>query len=203
MAIALFACFLGGGVAGWLLRDKGPPIPIVQLGAPDGVAPSRPVSTTGEATWSAAPALDNLRHREMRLPIDGADVEKLKGMFSEARGGSRPHEAVDILAPRATPIHAAEDGTIAKLFDSRQGGHTIYQFDPEQRFCYYYAHLDRYAPGLHEDQRVTRGDVIGFVGTSGNAPADTPHLHFAIFELGPEKRWWQGRPIDPYLVFHR
>ena len=115
--------------------------------------------------------------------------------------GSRRHEAVDILAPRGTPVRAVEDGTVAKLFLSKAGGITVYQFDASERFTYYYAHLDRYAEGLREGQRVERGDLIGYVGTTGNAPRNTPHLHFAIFELTPQKRWWEGTPVDPYLVF--
>ncbi len=141
-----------------------------------------------------------LRSRRLRLPIDGADVAKMKGSFDERHSG-HPHEAVDILAPRNTPVHAVEDGTIAKLFLSRDGGNTIYQYDPSQRFCYYYAHLERYAEGLQDGRRVTRGEVIGYVGTSGNAPPDTPHLHFAIFVLHPDKHWWQGKPLDPYAVY--
>ena len=90
------------------------------------------------------------------------------------------------------------DGHIAKLFSSERGGLTVYQFDTDERYCYYYAHLEAYADGLTEGMRVKRGQIIGHVGTSGNAPPDTPHLHFAIFALGPEKRWWEGTPIDPY-----
>jgi murein DD-endopeptidase MepM/ murein hydrolase activator NlpD len=97
-------------------------------------------------------------------------------------------------------VKAVEDGTIARLFHSRAGGITIYQFDPSQQFCYYYAHLSRYAPNLKEGERVRKGQVIGYVGTSGNAPKATPHLHFAIFRLTAEKRWWEGTPIDPYDV---
>ena len=126
----------------------------------------------------------------------------LKGHFAQRRDrGSRGHEAVDILAPRHTPIRAVEDGTIARLFFSKAGGTTLYQFDPERRFVYYYAHLERYAPGIKEGMQVSKGDIIGYVGTSGNAPPNTPHLHFAIFQLTDEKRWWDGKPIDPYLVF--
>ena len=137
--------------------------------------------------------------------IDGLDVDTLKGGFSEHRSGDggHAHEAVDILAPRNTPVHAVEDGTIAKLFLSRAGGNTIYQFDPSQRFVYYYAHLDRYADGVREGQPVKGGDVIGYVGTSGNAPPGTPHLHFAISELGADRRWWQGDALDPYLVYRK
>jgi len=127
-------------------------------------------------------------------------MEAMKGGFAERRDG-RPHEAVDLLAPRNTPVHAVDDGRIAKLFVSKAGGLTIYQFDPAERRAYYYAHLARYADGLREGAAVTQGDVIGYVGTSGNAPKGTPHLHFAIFELDAQKRWWQGRAIDPYPVF--
>ena len=147
-------------------------------------------------------AIDALAGKGLRLPIDGADLTTWKGQFGDPRErGARAHEAVDILAPRGTPVHAVEDGTIEKLFLSKQGGITAYQFDPSKRFCYYYAHLGRYAPGLQEKQAVSQGDVIGYVGTTGNAPPNTPHLHFAIFELTPEKHWWQGEPIDPWLVY--
>src|SRR5262245_41559293 len=114
----------------------------------------------------------------LRLPIDGMSVKDLEGQFAEKRG-SRAHEAVDILAPRYTPVHAVADGTIAKLFLSRQGGNTVYQFDDTHTLCYYYAHLERYAEGLRDGAAVKRGDVLGYVGTSGNAPPNTPHLHFA------------------------
>ena len=107
---------------------------------------------------------------------------------------------MDILAPRGTPVVAAVGGRIAKLFTSAAGGLTIYQFDEAEQFCYYYAHLDSYAPDLNEGQIVQRGQVIGYVGTTGNAPPDTPHLHFAIYRLGAEKRWWDGTPIDPIDV---
>ena len=105
-----------------------------------------------------------------------------------------------MLAPRNTPVLAVEDGKIARLFLSAAGGITIYQFDPTSTYCYYYAHLERYANGLEEGDTVKRGEVLGYVGTTGNAPRDTPHLHFAIFKLGEEKKWWQGTPIDPYSV---
>ena len=117
-----------------------------------------------------------------------------------ARAGTRRHEALDILAPRNTPVLAVENGTVAKLFLSKPGGNTIYQFDPTSTYAYYYAHLERYADGLKDGDRIERGQVIGYVGTSGNAPPDTPHLHFAIFKLAEAKRWWRGVAIDPYPV---
>jgi murein DD-endopeptidase MepM/ murein hydrolase activator NlpD len=145
--------------------------------------------------------LADLRSRLLTLPVHGTRPDQLVSSFGEARG-SGLHEAIDILAPTGTPVLAVEEGRIEKLFVSVRGGLTIYQFDPRRRFAYYYAHLSRYADGLKEGQDVARGEVIGYVGVSGNAPPDTPHLHFAIFELGPERHWWKGVPIDPYLVWH-
>jgi murein DD-endopeptidase MepM/ murein hydrolase activator NlpD len=134
------------------------------------------------------------------VPIDGAEGESFKGGFYERRRG-RPHDAIDIVAPRGTPVHAVEDGTIAKLFYSKAGGNTIYQFDRDAHLCYYYAHLERYAEDLSEGQTVSQGQVLGYVGTSGNAPSNVPHLHFAVFVLDGNRHWWQGRAIDPYPLF--
>lgn len=131
------------------------------------------------------------------MPVAGARTMDLRDNFEESRG-SRRHEAIDILAPRGTPVVAADEGRVAKLFTSKQGGLTVYQFDREEKYAYYYAHLDRYAEGLKEGGYLRAGDPVGSVGTTGNAPKDTPHLHFAIFELGPEKRWWEGKPLNPY-----
>ena len=171
---------------------KETPAPVAPPPEPAGRADTMP-------TISANP-IDDLRHRSLTLPVKGIKKEDLRSNFDELRGGSRRHEAIDILAPRDTPVFAVEDGTIARLFLSDAGGITIYQFDPTETYCYYYAHLERYAAGLKEGDRVRRGDVIGYVGTTGNAPRDTPHLHFAIFKMTPDKRWWQGTPIDPYSV---
>ena len=145
-------------------------------------------------------AVRELRKRHLELPVQGLARDDLRDSFEDKRGGSRRHEALDILAPRNTPVLAVEDGRVAKLFGSKAGGNTIYQFDPTAAFAYYYAHLERYADGLKDGDRVERGQVIGYVGTSGNAPPDRPHLHFAIFKLADAKRWWQGVAIDPYPV---
>jgi murein DD-endopeptidase MepM/ murein hydrolase activator NlpD len=146
------------------------------------------------------PDLESLRTRRLELPVEGVDRKTLRDTFAEGRAG-HVHEAIDILAPRGTPVVAVEDGRIEKLFNSKRGGLTIYQFDPRGTFCYYYAHLDRYAPGLKEGQTVRRGQVIGYVGTSGNAAPQTPHLHFTIFKLTDDKRWWQGAPINPFPLW--
>jgi len=141
-----------------------------------------------------------LRQRHLLSPVSNLRKEDLQDSFHESRG-NHIHEAIDILAPRNTAILAVEDGSIARLWFSVPGGITIYQFDPEQKYEYYYAHLERYADGLREGDRVKRGQVIGYVGTSGNAPKDTPHLHFTIFKLTDQKHWWQGTAINPYLVY--
>lgn len=138
--------------------------------------------------------------KRLLVPVAGLEASSLRSTFADARGSGRRHEAMDILAPRGAPVLAALDGRIVKLFTSAAGGLTIYQYDVEEAFCYYYAHLDSYAADLTEGQRVTRGQTIGYVGTTGNAPPGTPHLHFAIFKLNADKRWWEGAPIDPYLV---
>jgi len=142
--------------------------------------------------------------RPLIMPVAGIDPSSIHDMFDELRGGStRRHDALDILAPRGTAVVAADDGTVKKLFTSVPGGLTVYEFDPDQRYCYYYAHLDAYAPGLHEGQLLRRGDPVGYVGTTGNAPKDTPHLHFAVIRLDPDKRWWTGTPINPYPLLYR
>ncbi len=148
----------------------------------------------------AAPDTRTLADRHLTIPVMGIGRDKLVRSYHDARSADHEHEAIDILAPRDTAVVAVEDGTIAKLFLSKPGGNTIYQFDPGREYAYYYAHLERYAEGLKEGDAVRRGQVIGFVGTSGNAPKNTPHLHFAIFRLTPDKHWWQGTPIDPFDI---
>jgi murein DD-endopeptidase MepM/ murein hydrolase activator NlpD len=203
MIPALIGCFYGGVIVGWLLHRTFTPGATAPAATPEPIV----MATSGdvrETSGRRADPIEELRSHHLQLPIDNVDVAAMQGGFAEKREGSeRGHEAVDMLAPRNTPIHAVESGTIAKLFDSKAGGTTIYQFDPTRRFCYYYAHLERYADGVAEGHAVARGDVIGYVGTSGNAPPNTPHLHFAIFELGSDQRWWEGTPLDPYLVFKK
>jgi murein DD-endopeptidase MepM/ murein hydrolase activator NlpD len=187
-----------GGV--WFgTRAERPPS---RVGVPE--APARELASRhGETEPStpdagAGPGPENPRLEELLMPIAGLLPEQLRDNFEETRGGTRRHEAIDILAPRNTPVLAVTAGTVAKLFQSDRGGLTIYQFDLEQRFAYYYAHLERYAGGLEEGDPVARGEVIGYVGTSGNAPRDTPHLHFAIYRLGPERNWWEGEALNPF-----
>lgn len=153
--------------------------------------PHAALPSTGEAD-RAAPG----RSASIAIPVPGIALDKLRDTFAESRGDHK-HEALDIPAPRGTPVMAAVEGNVAKLFTSKQGGLTVYQFDDSGTFCYYYAHLDRYAPSLKEGTLLRRGDVLGYVGTTGDAPPAAPHLHFAVFRLGPGKKWWHGTAIDP------
>jgi murein DD-endopeptidase MepM/ murein hydrolase activator NlpD len=216
MGCALLACFCAGALCDGLLRMKyvrrEPGVTNVATTRPraNTASDAKPAVTSSPrspespvlpaAATPSTGTMGVLPHGRLRLPIDGVELESFKGGFAERRG-SRPHEAIDILAPRNTPVYAVDDGTIAKLFVSDAGGITIYQFDPTARLAYYYAHLERYAEGIREGAAVSQGDVIGYVGTSGNAPPNTPHLHFAIFELGEDRRWWKGKALDPYQVF--
>jgi murein DD-endopeptidase MepM/ murein hydrolase activator NlpD len=150
------------------------------------------------ADASTAPALPPPPSQALAIPVQGIAAEQLADTYTQSRGEGRSHDAIDIMAPRGTPVLAVEDGRVAKLFLSKPGGITLYQFHPSERIAYYYAHLEGYAPGVAEGKLVKRGEVIGYVGSTGNADPDGPHLHFAIFALGPEKRWWQGTPVNPY-----
>ncbi len=139
---------------------------------------------------------------EIGPPLDSLQTKELHDSFNEIHHGHR-HEAIDIMRPRGTPIRAVTDGIIRKLFISRQGGLTIYEFDRESTYCFYYAHLDHYADQVHEGGAVARGDVIGYVGSTGDALPDAPQLHFAIFRLGADKKWWKGEAINPYPILLR
>jgi murein DD-endopeptidase MepM/ murein hydrolase activator NlpD len=164
-----------------------------------GVALFVPLMTT--ALLVAADPIADLRGRKLLIPVTGVTANELRNSFADMRERTRQHEALDIPARRGTPVVAVEGGTIERLFRSARGGLTIYQFDPSRTYAYYYAHLDRYQSGLAERDVVRRGQTIGFVGTTGNAPANAPHLHFAIFVLTPEKLWWRGEPINPVDVW--
>ena len=134
----------------------------------------------------------------LALPVVGIKPDQLTDTYDAARGAGRRHDAIDIMADEGTPVIAAADGTIEKLFNSVRGGITIYERSPDKKWEYYYAHLSAYAPGLAEGQQVKRGQVIGRVGHTGDASAAGPHLHFAINSMAPGERWWNGTPINPY-----
>ncbi|WP_340314741.1 M23 family metallopeptidase [Rhizorhabdus argentea] len=132
------------------------------------------------------------------IPVAGVGADQLSDTFDDARGEGRVHDAIDIMAPRGTPVIAAAAGTVEKIFDSKLGGLTVYVRRPGGQWVDYYAHLDAYAPGLAEGQKVRPGQIIGAVGSTGDASAEAPHLHYAINAMAPGEAWYQGRPINPY-----
>ena len=168
-----------------------------------GTALATSANTTLPAASPATSALDlaQLRSRALVIPVQQIKASQLQDTYTQARAGGAPHDALDIMALRGTPVLAVEDGRVAKLFFSKAGGITLYQFDPDSQYAYYYAHLDSYAVGIMEGAAVVKGQVLGYVGSSGNALPGAPHLHFAIFRLGPERQWWRGTPLNPYLVW--
>lgn len=172
-----------------------PPAAAPPTAAPPGPLPA--VSDAGDAEGARL-----LAQRPLVVPVAGVAPSSLSDHYEQARG-ERVHEAIDILAPTGTPVVAVDDGRIEKLFASRPGGFTVYHYDPASQLAYYYAHLDRYAEGLREGMEVKRGDVIGYVGTSGNADPATPHLHFAVFRLGSPPQWWEGEAVNPYPALSR
>jgi peptidoglycan LD-endopeptidase LytH len=164
--------------------------------ASDG-APATPA--TGAPGAPAPLARPLLASGALLLPVQGIEPSALHDTYSELRGGgTRPHEALDIPAPRGTPVLSATGGRVLKLFDSKAGGRMVYAADSSERFILMYAHLDSYANGLAEGQPLRRGQVIGTVGTTGNAPPTVPHLHFAIARSNDVKVWWKGAPVNPY-----
>jgi peptidoglycan LD-endopeptidase LytH len=170
----------------------------VALPAAPEAASSTPEAESTQIAQAGRPSLI-VGPSGLAIPVAGVRADQLLDTYTPARAGGRPHDAIDIMAPAGTPVVAAAEGTIEKLYFSEGGGGiTAYVRSPDQRWTYYYAHLQAYAPGLREGRRVARGDPIGLVGSTGNANPAGPHLHFAIHQMGPEERWWQGRAVNPY-----
>jgi murein DD-endopeptidase MepM/ murein hydrolase activator NlpD len=136
--------------------------------------------------------------RELTIPVAGVVAGELRDTFTDARSEGRVHDAIDIPAPRGTHVLSASSGRVLKLFTSKAGGLMVYAADSSERFILLYGHLDGYAPGLADGSLLTRGETIGFVGTTGNAPANLPHLHFAIARSTDISKWWQGTAVNPY-----
>ena len=165
----------------------------VKPGADDKAAPSAAAAASTPAAGSAING-----GVKLMVPVEGIKYAKLSDNFNQPRGSERHHEALDIMAPKGAKVFAVADGKLVKLFNSKPGGLTIYQFDPTDTYAYYYAHLDRYADGVKEGMQLKRGDLIGYVGVTGNSDPKAPHLHFAVVELTPAKQWWKGTSINPY-----
>jgi murein DD-endopeptidase MepM/ murein hydrolase activator NlpD len=178
------------------------PLPGWPPGSPSPVAAPAP---GGERIAAAEPerdpSLDPLRERGLLVPVRGILASQIPDTYDAPRDGARVHNAQDILAKRGTPVLAADDGTILHIGTNALGGNVVWTADPSRRFAFYYAHLDRWAKGLHDGQSVSRGDVLGYVGTSGNAPKDTPHLHFQVVRIVSGKRYSDGPPVNPLPFF--
>jgi|SRR5690348_2882877 len=168
--------------------------------APRGNGVDVPLSTIGVIGGSAEADVNYLRSRRLLLPVAGVRADQLTDSFDEGRDGERRHHAIDILAPRGTPVLAADDGHVLRVSWNSLGGNTVYATDADSRIVYYYAHLDRYRDGIEAGMRLTKGDTLGFVGTTGNAPKDIPHLHFQIMRMPHDGKYWNGDPIDPFPI---
>ncbi|OON64700.1 hypothetical protein B0920_09100 [Massilia sp. KIM] len=171
--------------------------PVVQTDLSEAELPLRPQAGDLSAAI-ATPGAASSPPAGLLVPVQGVKAAQLTDTFDQPRGNQRHHEALDIMAPKGTPVLAAADGKVVKLFQSKPGGLTVYQFDPGERYAYYYAHLDRYADGLREGMQLKRGELLGYVGVTGNSDPNAPHLHFAVVELTPEKQWWKGTPLNPF-----
>jgi murein DD-endopeptidase MepM/ murein hydrolase activator NlpD len=132
------------------------------------------------------------------IPVAGVRAAQLRDNYVDARGEGRTHNALDIMAARSTPVVAAADGEIARLFYSDRGGITIYQWSADRQYIFYYAHLERYVEGLAAGRKVRQGETIGYVGDTGNAGTGNYHLHFSIWLVTDPKRYWEGLNINPY-----
>ena len=207
--VLLIVWLYGGGSHGGGTASAPPPREPAAA-PPMTSAPASPTPQSAAPPAAAAPAgtppplltrpPEDLVERDLLVPVQGVPRTGLQDTYDDARGQGRVHNAIDIMATRGTPVLAVEAGRIAKLFTSKLGGLTNYQYDPTETYCYYYAHLDRYVPGIKEGDQVSRGQVIGYVGSTGDASPDGPHLHFEITRLHADKKWWKGDAINPYPI---
>jgi len=165
------------------------------------------VSDTTPAAGAVSTIIDSdlnyLSSKNLLIPVAGVTPKQLRDTFSETRSEGRQHQALDIAAPQGTAVLATTDGSVIKLFQSEKGGITLYELDPSGRYVYYYAHLMRYADGIQEKQQLRRGEVIGYVGDTGNAGAGNYHLHFAISKITSPGKWSGGEAMNPFPFFAR
>lgn len=176
----------------------------IRVVEPDVANPSRPALSAAAApvptAQPVAPTMPEVPAPALIVPVPGVDIATLRSNWGDPRGGgARTHQGLDIMAPGGTPVRAAADGTVEKLYRSNGGGGiALYQRSGDGRWMFYYAHLGGYAPGMADGRRVQVGETIGYVGDTGNAGAGNHHLHFGVSAMRPGERWWQGTPVDPY-----
>ena len=173
--------------------------PATAAAPPARSTPTTTATSAGSATAAAGPARDSAAAtaKILIVPVEGVDPSRVRDDFSASRG-ARTHNALDILAPRGTPVLAADHGRILRLSTNPAGGITIYQLGADEQFVFYYAHLQKYRDGLKAGMEVRQGDVLGYVGTTGNAPPDVPHLHFQVMRYRRDGRYWAGEPVNPH-----
>lgn len=205
-AAALVALAVGWGLRGACAVEHAPEDASATdtVAAPDAAPPTARSDTARVTPDEAAVArprevpAPQLAPSGLAIPVAGVRPEDLVDTFADARSEGRIHDAIDIIAPRGTPVLAAADGEVVRLFTSERGGLTLYQVDDDGRTVFYYAHLDGYADGLAAGQRVTRGEAVGYVGDTGNATPGNHHLHFAVWTIEPGASFWEGEPVNPY-----
>jgi len=170
--------------------------PVTPSPPPDPVAPE-PTSSVTDAD------IKYIADRKLLIPVAGINASQLHDTFSQSRSEGRRHDAIDIIAPQGAAVLAATDGSVLKLFRSDRGGITLYELDPSGKYVYYYAHLMGYADGVNEGKQLRRGEVIGYVGDTGNAAPGQFHLHFAISKTDSPRKWSRGDPINPFPLLTR
>jgi len=180
------------------------PSPSASDASPEGTGTDSEVLAVGALDGQLPQAPSAAQSRQLLVPVQNIRPADLTDTYSDSRGGgTRLHEALDIMAPKGTSVLSAAPGTIEKLFRSDAGGKTIYVRSTDGETIYYYAHLDAYAEGLREGQRVRRGQRLGTVGSSGNASDEAPHLHFAILQTTADAEWWEpANAVNPYPLFN-
>lgn len=181
---------------------------------PGATPPASPVQTpgplhAGETPANQASPMDAtlpgsfVGTLKLIIPVVGVRPDQLLDTFTDARSEGRAHDAIDIPAAAGTPVVAVADGEIIKLFQSERGGTTIYQLSTDKKLVFYYAHLQRYADGLVAGKFVKQGEVISYVGDTGNAATGNFHLHFSISVVPDPKRYWEGTNINPYPLLRK
>lgn len=186
--LAILLLLAAIGYVGW----------VIALNLGGGGSMPKPVPTS-----ASAPVATPAGKGSLVIPVAGVRADQLSDTFDDARGEGRVHDAIDIMAPRGTPVIAAAAGTVEKLFDSKLGGLTVYVRRTGGQWIDYYAHLDGYAPGLVEGRKIPQGHGIGTVGSTGDASPEAPHLHYAINAMAPGEGWWQGKAVNPYPLLKK
>lgn len=178
---------------------KAPPAaPATNTTAPAPTQAGVPASI--DASASAAIGMAELRSRHIILPVATVTGTIDDSFDAERDDGGRTHHAIDIMAPRGTPILSADDGRVLRMSSNKLGGITMYTIDPDGQLVYYYAHMDHYNEAMSAGRTIVKGDTLGFVGTTGNAPANAPHLHFQVMRMPSDGKYWEGEPINPFTL---